>query len=100
MQSTGGEDVEEELKSHMVVVTDACLPIASSESPVPARVLINYELPLKKVSFHLPFLFPCASYLGVVHSAKVQYWSVTVAKRFSQSMQMISGCLGLYFCCT
>ncbi|CAO2830877.1 unnamed protein product [Amaranthus hypochondriacus] len=48
VQSTDGEDVEEELKSHMVVVTDACLPIASTESPVPARVLINYELPLKK----------------------------------------------------
>ncbi|XP_021853980.1 ATP-dependent RNA helicase FAL1 isoform X1 [Spinacia oleracea] len=43
-----GEEPEEEPKSHMVVVTDACLPIASGESPLPARVLINYELPAKK----------------------------------------------------
>ena len=40
-----GED-----KSHMVVVTDACLPFLSSgESSISARVLINYELPTKKV---------------------------------------------------
>lgn len=40
---------EEEQKSHMVVITDACLPVlASGESPLPARVLINYELPAKK----------------------------------------------------
>ncbi|XP_065876788.1 uncharacterized protein [Euphorbia lathyris] len=36
-------------KSHMIVVTDACLPLlASGESSVSARVLINYELPMKK----------------------------------------------------
>lgn len=40
-----GED-----KSHMVVVTDTCLPfLASGESSISARVLINYELPTKKV---------------------------------------------------
>ena len=37
-------------KSHMIIVTDACLPLlASGESPISARVLINYELPTKKV---------------------------------------------------
>ncbi|KAL8172061.1 hypothetical protein V2J09_023865 [Rumex salicifolius] len=39
-------------KSHMIVVTDACLPVVSSgESPLSAPVLINYELPLKKETY-------------------------------------------------
>lgn len=43
-----------EEKSQMIVVTDACLPLLSSgESPIAARVLINYELPTKKVEFPL-----------------------------------------------
>ncbi|KAL8168257.1 hypothetical protein V2J09_009756 [Rumex salicifolius] len=46
---------------HMIVVTDACLPVVSSgESPLSAPVelplkkfvLINLELPLKKVITH------------------------------------------------
>lgn len=41
---------EKEEKSHMIVVTDACLPLVNSgELPFNARVLINYELPTKKV---------------------------------------------------
>ena len=37
-------------KSCMIVVTDACLPlVASGEAPLLARILINYELPTKKV---------------------------------------------------
>lgn len=33
----------------MIVVTDVCLPVpAAGESPIPSRVLINYELPAKK----------------------------------------------------
>ena len=52
--STQSEDDSEtgkdEQKSHMIVVTDACLPVlASGESPISARVLINYALPMKKV---------------------------------------------------
>lgn len=44
------EDVEQ--KSHIVVVTDACLPLLTSgESPLSARVLINYELPTKKETY-------------------------------------------------
>ncbi|KAM5576527.1 hypothetical protein ABKV19_007405 [Rosa sericea] len=43
------EPVKEEQKSHMIVATDACIPLlASGESPISARVLINYELPAKK----------------------------------------------------
>lgn len=45
-----GNPVEDNHKSHMIVVTDACLPVsAPGESPLSARVLINYELPVKKV---------------------------------------------------
>lgn len=47
--SDAGKD---ETKSQMIVVTDACLPLLSSgESHIAARVLINYELPTKKVEF-------------------------------------------------
>jgi hypothetical protein len=35
----------------IVVATDACLPLAAmAEAPLTARILINYELPTKKVS--------------------------------------------------
>ncbi|OVA15808.1 Recoverin [Macleaya cordata] len=45
-----GETGNQDLKSSMIVVTDACLPLlASGESPLSARLLINYELPTKKV---------------------------------------------------
>lgn len=51
VQSNDEHDIaKEEQKSHMIVVTDACLPLlASGESPITARLLINYELPAKKV---------------------------------------------------
>ncbi|KAG8642623.1 hypothetical protein MANES_12G101406v8 [Manihot esculenta] len=54
-QSGEGTEIgKAEDKSHMIVVTDACLPLlASGESPISARILINYELPMKKVK--LPF---------------------------------------------
>jgi translation initiation factor 4A len=39
------------LKLSIVVATDACLPLAAmAEAPLTARILINYELPTKKVS--------------------------------------------------
>ena len=42
----------------MIVVTDACLPVlACGESPIFARVLINYALPMKKVYSYLQFTF-------------------------------------------
>lgn len=41
---------KDEQRSHMIVVTDACLPLlASGESPISGRLLINYELPARKV---------------------------------------------------
>ncbi|ESR39116.1 hypothetical protein CICLE_v10026429mg [Citrus x clementina] len=46
------ETGKDEHKSHMIVVTDACLPLLSSgESAISARVLINYELPTKKETY-------------------------------------------------
>lgn len=51
-EQPGDESKIGDAKSHMIVVTDACLPLlASGESAIPARVLINYELPTKKVEF-------------------------------------------------
>ncbi|KAK4346499.1 hypothetical protein RND71_032838 [Anisodus tanguticus] len=45
-------EIEKEEKSHLIVVTDACLPLVNSgESPFNARVLINYELPTKKETY-------------------------------------------------
>ena len=53
VSAQSGDDSEigkDEQKSQMIVVTDVCLPlVASGELPISARVLINYELPTKKV---------------------------------------------------
>ncbi|XP_010263568.1 PREDICTED: eukaryotic initiation factor 4A-I isoform X1 [Nelumbo nucifera] len=63
------EDIEtgnQENKSHVVVVTDACLPLlASGESPISARVLINYELPTKKETY-LRRMTTCLAADGIV----------------------------------
>ncbi|CAI0430303.1 unnamed protein product [Linum tenue] len=45
-----GENQNNENKSQMIVVTDACLPgVLSGESSIAARILINYELPTKEM---------------------------------------------------
>lgn len=44
-ESETGKD--EKKKSHVLVVTDVCL--SSGDSSLSARVLINYELPTRKV---------------------------------------------------
>ncbi|XP_052196324.1 ATP-dependent RNA helicase eIF4A [Diospyros lotus] len=53
LQSGDGiETGKDEQKSHLIVVTDACLPLlASGETPMAARVLVNYELPMKKETY-------------------------------------------------
>lgn len=53
VESADDSEIEnEEHKSCLMVVTDACLPLlAFGESPVCARVLINYELPTKKETY-------------------------------------------------
>ena len=56
LESTGS-------KLSIVVATDACLPQAAmAEAPLMARVLINYELPTKKVSFTHIFVHICSFY--------------------------------------
>ncbi|KAK9948896.1 hypothetical protein M0R45_004450 [Rubus argutus] len=58
--------VNDEQKSHMVVTTDACLPLlASGESPISARVLINYELPAKK-EIYMRRMATCLAADGIV----------------------------------
>ena len=50
----------QEAHSHLLVVTDACLPSqALSEAPLCARVLINYDLPGKKVILIYSLWMPC-----------------------------------------
>ncbi|KAF3974863.1 hypothetical protein ACB098_02G164800 [Castanea mollissima] len=64
-----GEDSEvgkDKQKSHMVVVTDACLPfLACGESAISARVLINYELPTKK-EIYMRRMATCLAADGIV----------------------------------
>ncbi|KAL3626802.1 hypothetical protein CASFOL_022687 [Castilleja foliolosa] len=61
---------EEERKSHVIVVTDACLPLLGSELPVCARILINYELPTKKETY-MRRMSACLSADGIVISMVV-----------------------------
>ncbi|EPS62452.1 hypothetical protein M569_12335, partial [Genlisea aurea] len=43
---------DERSSSHVIVITDACLPLLTTgESPLSARVLINYELPTNKETY-------------------------------------------------
>lgn len=54
MYAADSEDKEgkQEDKSHMIIVTDACIPLLSAgESPISGHVLINYELPSKKETY-------------------------------------------------
>eukprot|EP00268_Persea_americana_P001027 TRINITY_DN10305_c0_g2_i4.p1 TRINITY_DN10305_c0_g2~~TRINITY_DN10305_c0_g2_i4.p1 ORF type:complete len:239 (+),score=48.46 TRINITY_DN10305_c0_g2_i4:102-719(+) len=62
----GCENGDQEQKSFMIVVTDACLPVvASGEAPIAAHILINYELPTKKETY-LRRISTCLAADGVV----------------------------------
>ncbi|RWR92555.1 eukaryotic initiation factor 4A-I isoform X2 [Cinnamomum micranthum f. kanehirae] len=62
----GCENGDQGQKSFMIVVTDACLPVvASGETPIAARILINYELPTKKETY-LRRISTCLAADGVV----------------------------------
>lgn len=53
-------------KSSMIVATDACLPsVVSGETPIAARILINYELPTKKETY-LRRMSTCLAPDGIV----------------------------------
>ncbi|MCO5586552.1 hypothetical protein L7F22_040493 [Adiantum nelumboides] len=66
----------QEAHSHLLVVTDACLPSqALAESPLSARLLINYDLPLKKEAYQRRLAaclgYPTVGSLGIVISMLV-----------------------------
>ncbi|KAL1354695.1 hypothetical protein AAHE18_05G060600 [Arachis hypogaea] len=63
---TDHDDDDKERTSHMIIVTDACLPLLSSgECPLNAHLLINYDLPPKKETYGRR-LATCLSPDGVV----------------------------------
>lgn len=65
----GNEDEagKDDDRSHVIIVTDTCLPLlASGEPPMYGHLLINYELPAKKVGFF--FLSIVDIYHDCLHS--------------------------------
>ncbi|KAL8473175.1 hypothetical protein ACS0TY_029459 [Phlomoides rotata] len=65
-EANGEGGTEDERKSHVVVVSDACVPfLGSVESPLCGRMLINYELPTKKETY-MRRMAACLSTDGIV----------------------------------
>ncbi|CAH8358651.1 unnamed protein product [Eruca vesicaria subsp. sativa] len=86
-ESETGEE-EDEKKSHLVVVTDVCLPMLSSgESSLSSRVLINYELPTKKDTYTRR-LASCLASGGIVVNMVVG-GEVTTLKSLEESSGII-----------
>ncbi|ONH96524.1 hypothetical protein PRUPE_7G134300 [Prunus persica] len=82
------EPVKDEQKSHMIVATDACLPLlASGESPISAHVLINYELPTKKETY-MRRLTTCLAADGIVINMVVGGEVVTL-KSIEESSNLV-----------
>ncbi|KAJ0096289.1 hypothetical protein Patl1_28712 [Pistacia atlantica] len=83
-------DIEkDEYKSHMIVVTDACLPLlASGESPISARVLINYALPSKKETY-MRRIATCLAADGIVINMVVGGGEVVTLKAIEESSNLI-----------
>ncbi|CAH8317521.1 unnamed protein product [Eruca vesicaria subsp. sativa] len=78
----------EEKNSHLVVVTDVCLPMLSSgESSLSSRVLINYELPAKKETYTRR-LTSCLASGGIVINMVVG-GEVTTLKSLEESSGII-----------
>lgn len=74
-------------KSHMIVVTDACLPLlALGEAPVSARVLINYELPSKET--YLRRMATCLAADGIVINVVVGGEVITL-KNIEESSSLV-----------
>ncbi|XP_048335796.1 uncharacterized protein LOC107424767 isoform X1 [Ziziphus jujuba] len=83
-----GDAGEDETKSQMIVVTDACLPLLSSgESHIAARVLINYELPAKKETY-LRRMTTCLATDGIVINMVVGGEVVTL-KSIEESSSLV-----------
>lgn len=82
------EGKEEERKSNVIVVTDACLPlIGSGESPVSACILINYELPSKKETYTRRMV-TCLSSDGIVINMVVG-GEVAILKTIEESSGLV-----------
>lgn len=82
------DEIEKEKKSHLIVVTDACLPLlASGESPIAARVLINYELPTKKETY-MRRMATCLATDGIVINMVVGGEVVTL-KSIEESSSLV-----------
>lgn len=82
------ETGKEELKSRMIVATDACLPLlAFGEAPVSARVLINYELPTKKETY-MRRMATCLAADGIVINMVVGGEVVTL-KSIEESSSLV-----------
>ncbi|CAI9282954.1 unnamed protein product [Lactuca saligna] len=81
-------DEKEEQKSHMIVATDACLPLlASGESSISSSVLINYELPSKKESY-MRRMTTCLATDGIVINMVVGGEVVTL-KTIEESSNLV-----------
>uniref|UniRef100_A0A1J3DJR0 Eukaryotic initiation factor 4A n=1 Tax=Noccaea caerulescens TaxID=107243 RepID=A0A1J3DJR0_NOCCA len=82
------ETGKDEKKSHLVVVTDVCLPLLSSgDSSLSARVLINYELPTKKETYTRR-ITTCLASGGIVINMVVG-GEVTTLKSLEESSSVI-----------
>ncbi|KAM1064487.1 hypothetical protein ACFX13_029185 [Malus domestica] len=91
------ESVKDEQKSHMIVATDACLPLlASGESPIAARVLINYELPTKKETYTRR-MTTCLAADGIVINMVVGGEVVTL-KSLEESSNLVIAEMPIHTC--
>jgi hypothetical protein len=98
------DDVGKDDRSHLIIVTDACLPLLTSgESPLNAHLLINYELPAKKVLLillfsvihisHLPRDFLCSHVSLCIIS-----WLFSIIFTFLNLHHIVTHCGYLLWC--
>ncbi|KAF7828733.1 ATP-dependent RNA helicase eIF4A isoform X1 [Senna tora] len=79
---------EDQQRSHVIVVTDACLPLlACGESPISAHLLINYELPAKKETYTRR-MATCLSADGIVINMVVG-GEVVILKSIEESSSIV-----------
>ncbi|CAA7401616.1 unnamed protein product [Spirodela intermedia] len=82
------DGTEDHVQSHLMVVTDACLPIiGSGEASVQARVLINFEIPAKKETY-MRRMSTCLAADGIVISMVVG-GEVVVLKALEQGSGLL-----------
>lgn len=89
VQSVDDSEIgKDEQKSHMIVATDVCLPLATyGESPISAHILINYELPTKKETY-MRRVATCLAADGIVINMVVGGEVVTL-KNIEESSNLV-----------